>query len=102
MKYALSHPDARVRALGIRLLRDQYGGGWTRKSSTIAGEEKDSAKYRLPESLIRPLLSDPVPEIRIEAALSLQTREESVMGLLKALGAGKNRYDVQRIGLGLA
>lgn len=101
MKYALSHPDARVRALGIRLLRDQYGGGWTRKSSTIADEEKDSAEYRLPESLIRPLLSDPVPEIRIEAALSLQTREEIVMGLLKALETAKDRYDLHRIGFEL-
>lgn len=92
---ALNHPDARVRAHGLRQLRQaagqQLGGGeYSSNAPKLIGPEKLS-------EIAKPMLDDPNGEVRIEAALALQSNKAVGQGLLSALevaNSDRQRYQI--------
>jgi putative heme-binding domain-containing protein len=86
---ALNHPDPRIRSLGLRQLRqfsglplggiyfNKYNGDKDMLSKLISVDKL--------ASLAEPLIKDPDGEVRIEAALALNSQDKIRQGLLGAL-----------------
>lgn len=85
---ALDHPDPRIRSLGLRQLRQASGQQWD--GQHYSNEDSKSKSTELMDitklvGLARPLIQDTNAEVRIEAALSLDSSKEICLGLLSAL-----------------
>lgn len=87
MTKALGHPDARVRALAMRQLRDM---------AALFPDKKEVSR------LARPLTqNDPSAEVRLEAALALSTPEDITEGLLSTLAVTPDKRLLYYIGFEL-
>lgn len=102
---AVNNPDARVRALGLRQLRQATGQKW----GSLSYPDSDGVKYTSSKliseerlaTLATPLIQDSNAEVRIEAALSLISPEQIRRGLLCALDIVEDRRLRYQIGFEL-
>lgn len=101
MEAALSHEDARVRAMAIRQLRQKYGLGLVRNNKIDNAEKISSKKHQYLDRLMKPLLTDPSVEVRIDAALTLSYPKDIVSGLLQASELAQDKFSMYRIGFEL-
>jgi len=108
MVIALSHPDSRVRALGLRQLQQasakQLGGMRYPAGIGTSGAEFKPSKILGAEELAKlaaPLVRDPNEEVRVEAALALNSSEAISGGLLTALEIVKDKRLLYQIGFEL-
>ena len=99
MQRALNHADARVRAHALRQLRQAAG-------QTLAAEKDDQhPALLLPATLAQlaaPFLHDTDAEVRVEAALALDSSAKVTQGLLAALAAKPDNRLLYQIGLQLS
>ena len=105
MTLALDHPDPRVRSLCLRQLRQAAGKQW----GHVHHPDNEGSKLSPSEliasdklaGLAGPLTRDPNGEVRIEAALSLNSPEQIRRGLLSALDIVEDRRLSYQIGFEL-
>lgn len=101
MEEALTHEDARVRAMSIRQLRQKAGLGLVRKNNLGPGRDSNFGSKEHLDSLMRPFLQDPAVEVRMEAALALFYPSDIVSGLKQAAELAEDKYSMYRIGFEL-
>jgi len=107
MTAALRHKDARVRAFGLRQLRQAAGepiGGPPYRTMTNSNNEFNSPRLLSPEALATlaaTLTHDPDQEVRVEAALSQHSPDAISEGLLNALDIATSKRLRYQIGFEL-
>jgi len=102
---ALKHPDARIRSLALRQLRQFAGQPLGGLYSNNDNGNKDTFSQLITgdklAALAEPLIKDPDGEVRIEAALSLNSQIKIREGLLSALEIIKDKRLRYQIGFEL-
>ncbi|MBW7892721.1 MAG: c-type cytochrome, partial [Chitinophagaceae bacterium] len=103
----LTHKDARIRALTIRLLRqasgEAIGGRFFDEADSSGNRGRRKVLFDPAElsTLTSPMLQDPDPEVRIEAALSQQSIKDLQRGLVNALSIASSKRHRYQIGFEL-
>lgn len=104
MTVALKHGDARVRALTLRQLRQAAGqpiGGPAGTDNSKGLKRRQLMSSGALAALAAPLLKDTDPEVRIEAALSQNTRAAINNGLISTLSIATSKRLRYQIGFEL-